>query len=918
MAFIRTTMNGLDTDSPPIALGDKALFTQNMMPASATSVRPRYGSTSLQTFEQGTVSARIVFAYAEAADPSMTVFIVCTSQLVTGSGPSRVTETNIEAVFEFYPGETVYNYTVAQTGRKYSIFALDRFDDFETNLPTAVQFGQRLYLYYPDQRPILLMEGPGTTRPGILIKIDCGIQAPVSQPYLTTSTTNANNLVYDANTASLNNLQIGYSYFSSARNSFSQPSPLAQYSIPNSSPVKKILINGFWPSRDDAELNLIDYIVVGVQSGINTGMMALFPDTYISITPVALTGIVTTTLGSFALTGTSTLFLTELGVGDIVIILGASSNSYTISAIADNTHATMFQAGLETFSTLPGEGERAPRTLFDLSPGQLALGFDLNALASALYIPPSVASCERFGEGIWMGRQRKEITATSVTVSVDPPSLGLVGVTNGTVNITGTNFDTLLMPFDTVSINTGAVTTTVTIATITSATTATLLYNWADTTATNAQATRLYRNLPLTRITTATPGVFSTAHLHMRFFYKGAFLGTVFDVDVFGQTIWIIGENLGTFADTTLWSLRGLNDRIWRTGYTNAAPGNTPTTFPETVQLQDFVLFSQAIDQGQQFNGLLSTLDELRVAFDSCFVRVVGGNEIGVPLPDLRTYYGLAGCIAPRSLCRAPTGEMAWISIEGIMIDTASGPRNVAAELGCQALFRGGQWIAREDLPNIVMCYSRELNGFIFANFTINGEAGWWGIVTLSPQYGIFLCNNQLFTSNILEFSNQAGRAKLLGGDNRGRLKWFADDLTLLDVSMTDDVSRSYTCIWQEGYNAKEDDESWSVGRVKFPGIIIPFLENPAEGGAGFLLRLIRTNFAERELGYLGSDDLYTTPVSIDYLQPNAAMGIPPNMAKYQSVGVAFDSTFGSVTNNGRVSRPMEIPKWIAMEGEDG
>lgn len=918
MAYSRESMLGLGTDAPPDKLGDNAFYLKNMFPASPSSVRPRYGSTKIAAFSLALdlvsvpSSQRIIYYYSVADDPSMTVFVVCTSQLVTDLGGGDYTvESHIESIFEFYPGETVYSGAINTVTSISQFSIITRPDGFGINLPTGTQFGQRFYLYYPDLRPIVLMQVPSSP-PGLLQRIDCGIQPPVAAPYCSASSTDATNLVYSAEQASLNIYDIGFSYFSSARNQWSQPSPTTRYTIPASpTPPKKILVNGFFQCRDNPDDNLIDYLVVGCRAATSTGLQAVFPDTYV---PIANTTIGTgqITQGSFTLTGIATTFLTDLTTGDIVVLDG---NSYVIASVADNTHATMYQAALVTDAG-PMNIDRAPRFLLDLSPDQLSGGYDLNALASAMYIPPTVKYNAHFGEGIWLAGQRAEISNDAIGLTVSPALLvGTVAVTQFSATVTGTStrFQDQLRPYDAVSIN-GI---TFIVGTISSQTSMIMTSGWPDASASNIKATRLYRGLPYARITSSSL-FFTTTYLYQKLIVDGNFIGTIFDVDPSLTMAWLESDTLlEVTSPTTDWAIVGLSDRLWRSGYTTSGPGNAPATFPETVQLKDFVLFTQALDQGQQLTGLLATMDELRVAFDSCYVRMVGGNETTVPAPDLRQYWGESGCIAPRSLCRAPTGEMGWIGIEGVFIDAGSGPRNICAELGCTQLFRGGQWIARADIPTMVMAYSRELNAFIFANFTINGVAGWWGAVFLAPQYGIFLCDNQLFTSNLLEYSNGAGRAKMLAGDNLGRLKWFLDDETLLDISMDTDTPTSYICVWREGYNKRDDGSMFTLCRVRMPGIICPSPVGAFNNSLAFDLQFYRTNFVQRETQYLDTDATYTVPVASLQLTPDCSISLNQNFARYHSMAISYESTAGAVTNTGQVARPMEITQWLELEANE-
>lgn len=916
MAVSRTTFGGINTDSPPDQLGNGALYLKNLVPSSAQSVRPRPGVDLLKnigTIHTSSTAQRRINVAAFAGDVNFTTFIVCTNIIVGTDVPSY-----IEGIFECHLGESVYNSVVGAGGLVSTITLTGTTPGLY--LPTAVQFGNRAFVYYPDHRPIVVQEFESG---GGVAGIECGIQASVAGPSVIESATNANNIAYDSAIPSLNLMQIGYCYYSSARNVYSQPSPLTTYTIPAT--PKKLSIAGFFNCRDTNSNYLIDFIVVCVRSGINGGLMAVWPEMAVSIDPVVLAGSVAITSGGFTVTGTLTTFLdpdTGFVIGDTIFI---DNVSYTVKAIADNTHLTTYQASTETVSNFTYY--RGPRILFDLSPDQLSIGIDLNALAGAMWIPPAVRYCERYGERIWLAAQLQTITFGTTTLTVQKAALdGTLAFTNGSAAIvgTGTNFsgaDGQLEPFDTIAIyadNTNDPGNPIqyVVGTINSDTSATMTSAWSPFPSTsNLKAARIFRGNVSARLET-NADAFTTAHLYMNVYVEGVFIGQIFDV-LNSRTAFLFGDVNTDYSATANWELRGNNDRIFPSSYSTAAFGTVPTVFPECVQLNDYQLLTQALDQGQALTGLLSTLDELRIAFDSSFVRMIGGNETDTPAPNLRQYYGLAGCIAPRSLCKAPSGEMAWIGVEGIFIDamgtsyaaSMSGIKNVCTELGCQALFRGGQWIARADIPNMVMTYSRELTAFIFSNFTINGESGWWGMLAMSPQYGIFLFNNQLVTSNMIEYLNN-GRGEILGGDGIGRIKRFLYDKTLVDISPLNTSTAPYTCQWRSGYDGK-NNEQWEISRVD------PVMIAPDTTTIAGTLDFFRTDFMERESSYLPSGAQYSVAFTVSDLMPVNRVPINPNRARYHSIAVSFLSTAGAVTPANQVCRPMECVAINALESRD-
>lgn len=903
----RAQQGPLNTDLPPDQLGNGALFIQNMIAGSASSMRPRPGTTTFQSIAPNSLISdqRTVYCGAISGDTSYTTFIYCMIR-TGGVSPTVI----VEAVFPVHMGKATYD-TLSGSVNLDAIKTLT-YAAAGTYPPTCVQYGNKAFLYYPDQRPIMIMGNDTDSSP---IAIDCGIQPPIGPPGFVASSTNANNLVYSDTQASLNQIQFCYAYYSTARNVYSQPSPLAYYTIPASpDPPKKVIVTGFFQSRDSISDNLIDTIVVGARSGTNSGLMVLWPDMATSIDPVSLTGTVSVTNGSANLTGSGTVFLTEVKVGYFLIVNpGTFQQVFLVRTVTDDTHIVAWNLATSTISTA---FMRAPVIEFDLSPAQLQLGFDISALAGSLYVPPSVKYCERYGEEIWTGGQREQITFSGApTITVTKSVLGTADVTESSADVLGhgTSFTTQLRPLDNISINGNPLSG----GTYLSAGTATdnthlILTTAAGITATGVPIARLWRQFQWARVTAST-AIWGPQHLYFSLYVNGVFVGQIADIDSNGTDAYIANDVVEDISSTSHFFLAGANDRLWRTAYDANTPGNTPTVFPECAQINYPQLLTQSLDQGQKLMGLKATEDELRIFFDNSVARMTGGNEVGEPLPDIRQYYGRAGTCSPRSIARAPTGETAWIGTEGIYIDTDNGASNAALNLGCQYLFRGLPWIARADLPNIAMSYSRAYNGFVFGPFTIAGVSGWWGLISYLPQPGIYLFDNQTITSNITEYINGNGEGVVLAGDSQGRIKHLLDDTVLTDVAaVRTDPAAAYICLWQSGFDSRQDGASWAPSRVKLPGLI------PQAATFDMTLRLWRSLYAMRDrtrMLALDANSEYTVAIT----QPDTALDkwipVNPNRTRFQSLGYQFSSTSGSYTSG--TARPMEMNHYLWAEASE-
>lgn len=97
----QTNSLGLMTDPTPDRLGDGALYLENFVPFSRTTVGPRQG-TSLVAHYIPESEGRFVFADALPGALANGVLIVCTGQTEDEDMP------HTDGVFDFYPKAVAY------------------------------------------------------------------------------------------------------------------------------------------------------------------------------------------------------------------------------------------------------------------------------------------------------------------------------------------------------------------------------------------------------------------------------------------------------------------------------------------------------------------------------------------------------------------------------------------------------------------------------------------------------------------------------------------------------------------------------------------------------------------------------------------------------------------------------------------
>lgn len=909
---------GLITDKPPDQLGFNAYYSKNMQPASAVNMRPRPG-TSLFTY-MGDLSsgARYVYAKVISGVPPLADDPNCTVLIVVINYPTGADAPEIQGQFKCFPGVVVYDYLNALVS-PLLLRTLPE-TDLGTNLPTAVTYGNKFFLYIPDMRPLVIM--PGTSFGSAVLKSYwCGIQPPTFYPTVVAGSDNANNIVYDDTTPFPNTLYFAYSFYSSKRGVYSQPSPLTRYVVPAPSSLTGTVaveqgsttITGtgtdFDPEISEGSQIVIAGVMVTIASRAsdteaemttpwialsNTGLTAYQPPKKIDLTFF------------FSPRGTSTM--NDGGeTGDI---------DYVVVGVQSGINPGLMALYPQCFLPVPGYDVNevfnpSPTMSFDLSPAQLALGFDLNALTGALFVPPAFKFSSRYKERIWLAGELDSFTFDPTSTFEIEPSLlsGTVSITVGSDTLTGdadTLFTDQLAVDDIIRING----TTYAIEAITDNDTATLTVD-AFTTATAAPCYRLWRDFPYARLRLSGAETWSASQLYTSLYVNGSYIGEIFDLIDDGDSAYLLGDAQALSVPGNVVELVGHNDRIWPSSYDNHVPGNVVTPFPECVQLNNAFLLGQALDEGERITGLIAASEALIIAYQNSFTRLtIVADGGGVPEPDIRPYYGRAGCIAPRSLCQLPTGDIAWIGNEGIFTESGGSVRNLLAELESLMLLRGRQWIALGDISGMTMTFSRRWSGLVIGNFTINGEAGWWGLITFVPQLALCLFDNQVMTSNLLTYTDSNSQEQILTGDDQNRLKKLLDETVLDDLDATGDTSSEYTCEWRGTWQPRPDGTTWNLARVSVPGIICP-----APDDLEMTLEIIRSNFTQREIGLVPASEQCSVALVKKHFRPGFDIGIPSSEGKFVSVGFNYQSAAGSYTDG--IARPMEVTHWVGMEPEE-
>ena len=434
-----------------------------------------------------------------------------------------------------------------------------------------------------------------------------------------------------------------------------------------------------------------------------------------------------------------------------------------------------------------------------------------------------------------------------------------------------------------------------------------------------------YRGLTLTKITVVSGAGWADRHRFRSVYFKKTtgggsyYLGELYDItsdtvayldrNIPADLATFIGANPGTIV------VLGYNDRVYPTSYHNFTMGGIPTVFPECVNLLDAQLIESAVDTGQKLQGIKQYRDDLAIVFNDSVSIMSGGDEVNTPLPAFRQDWGRMGCVAPRSICTDGEGNLAWIGEEGICIGNSAGVRTIAFELGINRLFKGSPWIAVSDLPNMVMTWSREYDGFVIGNFTIGGASNYWGLLTMQPQIGFWLFNGQKITSNIVEVIDANGQGMLLAGDYvsgnpiYGRLKKILDPSVLTDIDTTSGTApaaAAYTWSLREGWISRQDGQPAAAARLQIPGLNMPGSSVALTG------TLWRENYPRRQAADIAAADKITLSAitEADLLRD---IPLATGSKRYFSLALSGLSNTGASG-----TRPLEICRWRILFDEDG
>jgi len=332
-----------------------------------------------------------------------------------------------------------------------------------------------------------------------------------------------------------------------------------------------------------------------------------------------------------------------------------------------------------------------------------------------------------------------------------------------------------------------------------------------------------FRGQTLAKLTLNGDGVWDDAHLYLTVWAEGRRMGTIYDVEN-ARVTWLDVDLETDLGETTNWHMTGSNDRIWPSSFHNFTEGSVPTSYPECVNMTQYQTLKPALDRGEQIKGIHRMKDILPVIFQNLVMPMTGSLEVGVPQPIFSIDWGRVGATAPGSICEDAEGNLWWIGEEGFISGNTAGIDSIAHQLGVNRLFKGAPWIALTDLPGMVMSYSRQHDGLIFGNFSINGVNNYWGLLSLKPQLGVWLFSGQEMTSNILEYGDANGQGRLLVGDGyHGRVKRILSPDTLLDLPAASDTAAAFTWQWREGWQqANEEGFRAALAFIRVIGLIMP------------------------------------------------------------------------------------------------
>lgn len=425
--------------------------------------------------------------------------------------------------------------------------------------------------------------------------------------------------------------------------------------------------------------------------------------------------------------------------------------------------------------------------------------------------------------------------------------------------------------------------------------------SFASTTATVANAT--YRGKDVSSVTLAGSGTFTDGHLGMALYLDGVMSGFLWDRT--SGTVGYLDRRITAGSKSTV-EARGIRDRIWPSGYHNASPGNIPIVSPETICSFNSFAVPRTADQEQVIKGVKKGLSGLVVALERSIVSVTGCDKPNVVDPAFQEISAPLGTVAPKSVATTQDGRLAWMGIDGPIIEVEAGIRDLANEQGCLRLFNGEEWITKASLAGCVMAHVPEFGGFIVGNLTVNGTGNYWLLYSEKPQKGFWLMSGQEMTSNILSYPDDNGSSVLLVGDGyQARVKRLFTPSTLVDVGAATDSTDGYTCLYRGGWVDNQSGKKKSAQYLRIPGLILP--------GASVAMDLIMwcQDYPLRHDTDLTADNIET----ISLTQNDLAKRIPLRVGhfRFHSAAFSWDSESGQSADK----RPIELVRWV-LESSDG
>lgn len=432
-------------------------------------------------------------------------------------------------------------------------------------------------------------------------------------------------------------------------------------------------------------------------------------------------------------------------------------------------------------------------------------------------------------------------------------------------------------------------------------------FNGATVTVTENQTFRL--TTPVAKIT-ISGGTFNDSLYSMLLVVNGKVIGSVFDVNPDGSTptvLYVDQDVPANISSTDDFYFLGLNDRLFAgsfIGEGNLTLNSTPISFTECVSLLPGVvqILTPALDGAKNIIGVQNSRGVIYALFPDCAQPLLGGLEENIPLPALQENFGKTGPIADRSYAIDPQGQILFFGQEGLIALNTAQMVNIAAQVECLTMFKGGIWIALADLPTMVQAYCRAAEGLVMGNFTINGVDNWWGLFSYQPQPGFWLFSGQEITTNIFEYTGSDGQGVIVAGDSyRGRFKRLLDPAAhFLDVQLASDTPAPYDTNYLPGYGAQEDFAFYAKSMLEFPGILVP--------GSTVTLSInqVWTNFPQRDLDLVPAGNKASKDVDINAL---AFQRVPlsPGQARYYTVGISHLSNSGLSVDG---TMPVQIPHY--------